>query len=348
MLEALSSSDWHLEGMKKHFVDATRRQLAEVDRIYQYAVNKGIRHVFIPGDLSETPHMSYSTYMQLLLFFKKYDGVIETHYIGGNHDRSDRESTSCDLLKTLVDMGFYKTLNVHLEPKQDRIDGTLVNFCAWPCPATLSEGEGSLNFAHITMSGAIGDNGRPLRTSHDFGTDERDYTISGHIHQYQHMREKRVIYNGNPYQKNFGEALPKGFVHFKATTNKKTVEVKHRFIDNRPQFQLETVYIESPKDFQQLQATDSKRYRLFVADDVIVPKDLRIQFPNITGTITVVASDTGKAVETVELEKGVYTPVTRIRPETGLKEFLSGEGHSKKEIRQAQEMLREAKNHIGL
>ncbi len=348
MLEALSSSDWHLEGMNKHFHDATRRQLAEVDRIYQYGVNKGIKHVFIPGDISETPHMGYSTYMQLLMFFKKYDGVIDTHYVGGNHDRSDRETTSCDLLKTLCDMGFFKTLHVHLEPTQTRIDGTLVNFCAWPCPASLSESEGSLNLAHITVTGAVGDNGRPLRASHDFGVHERDYTISGHIHQYQHLREKRTIYNGNPFQKNFGEALPKGFIHFKATTQKKTVQVKHRFINNHPQFQLETIHIESPKDFSLLRATDSKRYRLYVAEDVLIPKDLRIQFPNITGSITTV-TDQGKKVERHELEEIAvgYNP-SRIKPETGLKEFLSGEGHSKKEIRLARDMLNEAKNHLGL
>lgn len=349
MIEALSTSDWHLEGMGKHFTDATKRQLAEIDRIYQYAVQKGIRHVFVPGDLSETPHMTDATYFQLIMFFKKYDGLVETHYIGGNHDRSDKSTTSCDLLHLLATHGFFKTLNVHLQPKQDRIDGTLVNFCAWPCGGTLSEKEGALNFAHITVAGAMGDNGRPLKTSHDFAVHERDYTISGHIHQYQHMKSKKVIYNGNPFQKNFGECLPKGFIHFRATTDKRKVKVQHRFINNNPQFQLENVVIESPTDFQKLRNDDSKRYKLTVAPDVLLPADLRLQYPNITGGIFTMVEGKVKAHENeanLDIPDAVALP--RISPDVGLKEFLSGEGHSKKEIRRATDILAEAMNFVGI
>lgn len=349
MIEALSTSDWHLDGMGKHFVDATRRQLAEIDRIYQYGLRKGISHVFVPGDLSETPNMSGSTYMQLIMFFLKYDGLIETHYIGGNHDRCDKTSTSCDLLKLLADNGMFKTLNIHLEPTQQRINGTLVNFCAWPCGGTLSEREGALNFAHITMTGAMGDNGRPLKASHDFATLKRDFTVSGHIHQYQHMVEKRCVYNGNPYQKTFGEALPKGFIHFRAKTEKNTVQFRHRFIDNKPQFQLENVLIESPTDFKKLRNDDSKRYKLMVAPDVLLPQDLRMQYPNITGGIfTIVDGKTKTHENEMDLDLPDVVAQPRISPDVGLIEFLSGEGHSKKEIRRARDMIAEAMNALGV
>lgn len=348
MLEAISSSDWHLEGMGKHFQDSIRRQLAEVDKIYKYAMSKGIQHVFIPGDISDTPHMRWSTYMQLALFFRKYDGVINSYYIGGNHDRSDIENTSCDFLKLLSEHGFFKSFRIFLEPDQDRIDGTLVNFCAWPCRETMTEKEGCLNFAHVEYNGAIGDNGRALKTKHEFLSHERDFTISGHIHQYQYMKNKRAIFNGNPFQKNFGEKLPKGFVHFKARTEKKTVEVKHRFIDNNPNFRLETVIIDSPKDFQKLKDDNNLRYKLLVAPDVLVPSDLRIHYPNITGGIFNSDTKKVKAEDGIVEVLGETAPSLKIRPTTGLKKFLQSEGYSKKDINDARFIVDQAMNELGL
>ncbi len=350
MLEALSTSDFHLEGMSKHFLDATNRQLKEVDKIYQYAMSKGVQHIFWPGDLSDTPKMSFGTYMKLVIFLKKYDGIINTYYIGGNHDRSDVENTSCDLLKLLQSHGFFKSFRIFLEPEQDRIDGTLVNFCAWPCKESMSEKEGALNMAHVEYNGAIGDNGRKMKVNKDFASYKRDFTVSGHIHQYQHMKQQRVIFNGNPYQKNFGEALPKGFIHFKTATTKNVVEMRHRFIDNHPNFELHTVVIESPADFSRLKDNNNIRYKLLVAPDVLVPPDLRILYPNITGGIF--NSDTKKKAELddgpmVE-QLGLVSEISRIKPTTGLRDYLRGEGYDKKGIRRAESIVAEAMNELGI
>lgn len=346
MLEAISTSDFHLEGMSKHFKDATRRQLREIDKIYQYALRKGINHVFIPGDISDTPKMSFTTYIQLVLFLKKYDGIINTYYIGGNHDRSDVENTSCDLLNVLVEQGFFKSFRIFLQPDQDRIDGTLVNFCAWPHNETLTEKEGCLNFAHVTYNGAIGDNGRELKTKDEFRSHKRDFTISGHIHQYQHLSKRKVIFNGNPYQKNFGESLPKGFVHFRANTNKKVVDVRHRFVDNQPGFTLQNINIDSPSDFQRLKSTDDVRYKLLVAPDVLVPSDLRITYPNITGGIF--NAQTKKKTDDVSDVVDIATSSIKIRPTTGLKDYLTSQGFSKREMNIAKSLVQEAMQELNL
>lgn len=351
MLEAVSTSDFHLDGMNKHFIDATDRQLKEVEKVNQYALSKGIRRVFWPGDLSDHPSMPFSTYLKLVMFIKKYDGILDIDYIAGNHDRSDSSSTSCDLLKLLQEHGFFKSFRIFLEPAQDRIDGTLVNFCAWPCNASMTEKEGSLNLAHIAANGAIGDNGRPMKVSHDFGSHKRDYTISGHIHQYQHLKNQRIIFNGNPYQKNFGESLPKGFIHFKTATQKNEVQMKHRFIDNHPNFELHTVVIESPADFSKLKDSNNLRYKLLVAPDVLIPADLRIQYPNITGGIF--NSETKKKNDSTDgpsspEQLGLVSQVSRIKPTTGLTKFLAGEGYNKKDIGVAKSIVREAMNELGI
>jgi DNA repair exonuclease SbcCD nuclease subunit len=344
MLEAISCSDWHLDGMNKHFKDATRRQFREIDKVYQYGIKKGINHMFIPGDISDTERMSFGTYIQLVLFLKKYDGLINTYYIGGNHDRSDVENTSCDLLKVLVDQGFFKTFRIFLHPDQDRIEGTLVNFCAWPHNESMTEKEGCLNFAHVTYNGAIGDNGRELRTKDEFRAHARDYTISGHIHQYQHIESRKVIFNGNPYQKNFGESLPKGMVHLRALTERNRVSVRHRFVDNQPGFILETVSINSPEDFQKLKQSDSIRYKLLVAPDVLVPTDLRITYPNITGGIF-----NAQTKKKNEIESFDYAPtITKVKPTTGLKDYLVSQGFSRKELLIAKSIVKEAMQELNL
>lgn len=349
MLEAISTSDFHLDGMNKHFLDAVQRQLREVDKIYQYALSKGIQHVFIPGDISDTPHMPESTYLSLLLFLKKYDGIIKSYYIGGNHDRSDATTTSCDLLQLLCEHKFFKSFRIFLKPDQDRIDGQLVNFCAWPCYETLTEKEGALNFAHVEYNGAIGDNGRSMKTKHEFAAHKRDYTISGHIHQYQHLKKRRVVFNGNPFQKNFGESLPKGFVHFKAKCEKNEMQFRHRFIDNQPNFRLETVLIESPADFGKLRQDNNIRYKLLIAPDVLIPADLRINYPNITGGFfnaetKAKKTDDGEIVEHV----GEVVARPRIKPTHGLKDYLAAAGHNKKEIKYARDLVRDAMNSLGI
>lgn len=347
MLEAISTSDFHLEGMNKHFKDATRRQLREVDKVYQYAMNKGVKHVFIPGDISDTPKMSPSTYMQLLLFLKKYDGIINTYYIGGNHDRSDSENTSCDLLKLLCEHKFFKTFRIFLEPEQDRIEDVLVNFCAWPCNESLTETEGSVNFAHVATNGSIGDNGRKIKVAEDFSSHKNDYTVSGHIHQYQHIEKQRIVYNGNPYQKNFGEKIPKGFIHFRANTVKDKVKFTHRFVDNMPGFTLQTVTIETAADFKKLRSDDNVRYKLLVAPDILIPTDLRVMYPNITGGIF--NAQTNKATESItDIVDMPETASIKIQPTHGLKDYLKAQGFSKKDMVLAKGLVKEAMQELNL
>jgi hypothetical protein len=158
------------------------------------------------------------------------------------------------------------------------------------------------------------------------------------------------VFNGNPFQKNFGEALPKGFVHFKTKTEKNVVDFKHRFVDNHPSFTLQTIVIETAKDFSRLKNDDSIRYKLLVSPEVMVPADLRILYPNITGGIF--NSDTKKQdVNTdgpVVEQLGMVSQVTRIKPTTGLKNFLIAEGYSKKEILLARSIVTEAMNELGI
>lgn len=347
MLEGIATSDWHLTGLEKHFPEThDDRVFTEIDKIYQYALKNGIKHVFVPGDISDTPHLPTDSYIALVLHLKKYDGLIETHYIAGNHDFSDISKTSLDFLKVLCDQGFFKTFHLYLQPKRVNIEGVPVNFLPYPCMETLSrENKGALNFAHVEYSGAIGDNGRKLKTKHELSVIENDYTVSGHIHQYQHIPSKRAVYCGNPFQKNFGEALPKGFIHFQAERKKGRIHFKHKFVDNRPNFALHNIQIEDLSDLKQLKHDDNIRYKLHVGADVVLPADIMIQYPNITGGVF---TATGKKANIEEEMNELIVERSVISVKSGLKPYLSSQGLNKKQIREAKALVEEAISHCGL
>ncbi|SBV38505.1 Phage recombination related endonuclease [Phage NCTB] len=348
MLHAIVTSDWHLEKLKKLFPhDHIDRQLREVEKIFKYAISEGIRHVFIPGDISDTYKMEADSYIKMITLIKKYDGLLDIYYVGGNHDFSDISKTSMDLLQLLVDEGFFETFHLYLSPEQIKVDGCVVNMMNHPVMESIPNKQPCLNLVHVEYTGAIGDNGRTLKSHKEFKSPRRDFNISGHIHQYQHMKKRRVIYCGNPYQSNFGEALPKGFIEIKAGVKEGKMKVNHRFIDNKPGFRLLTEHIETSSQFAKLSTEPGIKYRLYVNEGIVVPTDLMLKNPNIAQLWT---AKGGKIDIENELESFVNqtTDLPSINPYEGLASVFKGAGHSKKEYLRGKDMLAEAISELGI
>lgn len=345
MLEAIVTSDWHLEGLSNHFPqDHVERQLETIDRIYQYALEQGVKHVFIPGDITDKFKMADETKRKLLQFFLKYEGIIESHYCGGNHDWADMTETSMDLIKTFTEWDFLKSLHIYLRPEQVVIDGIVVNFLPHPAKESIKHKKPCLNFCHVEAVGALGDNGRPLHAKKDIKVDPRDYTISGHIHLAQVLEKKRFEYCGSPYQKTFGEALPKGFIHIRAQYVKKELVVKRKFVDSKPGFRLETVVIENQKDWSRLEVNQAIRYRVIVKDEISIPADIRTRVPNISqinSTNKRVDLDNIDTVDVSELE------LSDIDPRDGLKDYLKASGIKKSLRVRARKELNAVLSEIG-
>lgn len=340
MLEAIALSDLHFDGLNKHFVDANDRILKEMDKIYQFAVKRGIKYVFMPGDLADTPDMDWDTYSKLFMFLKKYDGLIETHYIAGNHDFADNENTSMNFLKVLANEKALKTTHIHLTASQAEIEGVPVNFLPYPCLKTLSTDSGALNFAHVEYTGAIGDNGRKLKTKHELEVHPDDFTISGHIHTYQFLKDRRAVYVGNPFQKNFGESLPKGFIYFKAQSKRGRIQLSHEFIENKPGFILENVFINDVTDFKKIKNDDNIRYKLHIGPEVAIPPDLLIKYPNITGGIVV------QGIKTLEMDEDAPVRKSKVSIYTGLKSFLVSNG--RKDLKSLRNEVKRACDTLGI
>lgn len=350
-LHALVTSDFHLEGLKTLFpVDGTQRLLHEIDKIFQYAVSRGIRHVFVPGDISDIPHMDYSTYIGLVLLLKKYDNDLNIYYIAGNHDFSDVKKTSMDFLKVLEQNGFFANFRLFLKPDTLEVEGQRINFLPYPINRAPESKYPTLNFAHIEANGAIGDNGRRMKVHEDYACQDKHFTISGHIHQYQYMKNKRLIFCGNPYQKNFGETTEKGFIEVKIHQDSKQCQMKHRFVASRPEFRLITQTITDSKDISKLSTNIATKYRLYVDPDVVLPKDFRLRYPNVAQVLDLGSKrsiDVNEQSSTDNPSKEqsndqIYT----VSPLSGLKPFLREEGLNKRQLANAKSAVLEALSEI--
>lgn len=342
MLECVFSSDWHLTDKSNHFSDILQRQIYELDKVYSYCIDNGIRYLFVPGDIGDTDTLPEAVKIALIQLWSKYDGHVETFYIAGNHDFNNIRKTSMDMFNLIQKQGF-KTLHIYLKPEREEIEGVRVNFLPYPCVEAPKSKKPSLNVSHVSYNGALGDNGRKLRVSNEFIQNPQDFNVSGHIHMYQYLESKNALYCGSLYQKNFGEPLPKGWVHLKARNSKGVMDVRHRYIENKPSFQFINLRIDSRKDLKKLSDSDSFRYKLWVAPDVILPDDLKLRFPNITGGVFDISSKS-KERELVVAQQTARSISVKRR----LREFLQKSGYDENFVKIGISDSRKAASSLGI
>ncbi len=350
VLRAISTSDWHLQAYERYFPDgsALDRQMNEIKKPYVYAREQGIEHVFMPGDLSDVPRMDERYLIALIAFFKSVDDHITTHYIIGNHDHLKVGRTSIDVLNSLVNHGFLKRLKLYYQPKRIKIEGVPVTFMPFPHTKQPKD-RPSLVFAHVETAGAIGDNGHPVRSSgkHNIVRVDGDYMISGHLHTRQYIKSSRTLFNGSLTQRNFGEALPKGWVEFTAQLKGGKMRVDHEFVTNTPEFTFTTVTISDKSQWEDLSTDPARLYRVFVDDGIVVPRNLMRDQSNI---IYVYGSDKKKKIQAQDdhaAEKSLQD-LPKIGPTTFLKPFLKKLGFSSSEMRLAKEMVAEARSELSM
>ena len=323
------TSDWHIGSGKTLFDNILQKQIDEIHKIYQQALDMGISYIIIPGDISDTTNISTSEMIALVKLFSFYDKKITTYYIGGNHDYHSSNKSSVDLLKHLVNEKMFKTLYVITEPEHTVIEGVPVNFLPFPHTQLPSTKTGCINFVHMDTSGAVADNGLEikLKTDTDFGTD--NVTISGHVHMYQYIKSKRWLYCGNPYQKKFGEALPKGFLHCTAKHKDGIIKFGHKFIDNKPDFILKTVKINTLSDLSKLKSGNNVAYKLIPEEGLLLPSDISTKY-NVASVHTKFVSNLAK------IEKN--STIT-----TGLKSFCADRELSEAMIKSAIKKVQDAR-----
>lgn len=352
-LHGVVSSDWHMEGMIKVLREPLPYQLREINKVYEYALTNSISHLFVPGDLCHKPNMDDDTLLALITLLLSFDGPITTYYTLGNHDVESVKKSSLDVLAAIAEAGFFKTFKVFKQPALKKIDGVNVAFMPFPHNVVPKSSKPPLVFAHIETAGAIGDNGRPLKSGHDsdFVRQPGDFIITGHLHQHQFLKQKRVLYVGSLYQTNFGEQLPKGFLDVKARYVNGNLKVSYEHINSKPNFTLETKVISSAEDWETLADNQHVRYKVLVEEGLVVPKGLNDKLRNIISI-----SGLGKASK-VSMERmiaensGMVTTANNLptfKLTTGLKRYVKEAGLNPSQIKRAQSLAKEAAASLGL
>lgn len=309
MLEFIVTSDLHIGSGKNLFPDILSRQLNEIYKIYDYALDKGIDHIIIAGDISDKAHLNTDEILALVKLFCTYDGKINTYYIAGNHDYHSSSSTSLDIIRHFCTENLIKTTQIFVTPEQLELDGVIVNFIPFPHLNPVNLKRNCINIVHVDTAGSTDDSGRITKCKDERTFGKRNITISGHIHKYQVLHNGKFIFCGNPYQKTFGEKLPKGFIVCRAEVADDKLRFTHKFIDNKPDFRLKTVHIENKKDLNKIVDNSNIAYRITKGDGVVLPSDISNKH-NIVST----KHDTVNVV--IERSNSKYSLTT------GLKKYL--------------------------
>ena len=344
ILRGISTSDWHLSGGLSNVLgsQALTKQLFEIEKVFKYAIENDIRKIFMAGDISDKARLDEETLIALIAMMLKYDKYLQFRYILGNHDFAQVGKTAIDVLKVFAENGGFKNVFIYDKPTVEEIDGIEVGFVPFPHKQLDEKSDRPrLMFAHIEEAGAIGDNGRPLKVNHlKLLRDKRDYVFSGHLHTYQEMKDRRICFNGSPYQKNFGEQGKKGFVEFKAKYGSdRELLVKRTFVDTRPEFTLINLAINEDKDFNQIECNENLLYKVSLGEGVVAPKGLTKDFPNIV-MLNGVSYKGRSNLDTAARMDANDMP--KITPLTGLVKYLKKYELEKGEIKRAVGMVKEA------
>lgn len=327
--EFISSSDWHIGSLVNVFNDALAKQIVEVQKIYEYAMEHGIGYVIVPGDMTDTTMLKNSEIIALIRLFALYDNDIVTYYISGNHDYHSSNRSSVDVLQHLAKENLLKNLHIITEPTHVIIDNVHVNFVPYPHTERKYKKGNAINFVHMDTEGATDDNGYSAKVKKEFEYAKSDIVISGHIHKYQVLRNGRWIYCANPYQKKFDELSPKGFLHCLAEVADGVLDFEHKFIKSRPEFRLKTVRIKSVKDIEKLEQSNNVAYKLEPEEGVLLPSDI--------GTTFNIVDIKNKFVAP---EASMTSNHTNLR--TGLKHYLKSCNLTNEQIKSATNLVKEA------
>ena len=279
MLKFVHTSDWHCGATHGILQRPLAPLIAEIRKPFEYAKANGFSHVFITGDVSDKSQLPPDWLKFMLWLFRTYDGVLDLHFLLGNHDYATDTTTS---LAVLAEAALAtETIHVYTEPTQVLLDDVWVNFLPHPAEERLDPPEdcGCVNVAHLTPVGSRNDNGTPAKRGvllHEDG----DYWVVGHMHEPQQGPNWSIC--GSPWPVRFGESNDKGFCTYDVRYDEHDdICAVCTFVPTHPKLRREIVEITDESQFAGLSDDPLVLYDLRIADDVRVPHQELARMPNV-------------------------------------------------------------------
>lgn len=336
MLSAVVTGDWHLDAyhmsniLNPYFDGRTDidMQMSEIGKPFEYALENGIQHVFVVGDIGHKHVLTAEAHDAVLRLLLHYDGMLDIHILLGNHDVNDIRSNSMSLLSTLAQYKKFSSTYVYFKPVNKIIDGVSVNILPFPYTVPTTK-KPSLNFCHLTFRGSKNDNGNIAKGGDIDVGGSKSYWVSGHLHGYQ--KSGKYVYCGSPTQITFGETLPCGFIELDAEPD--PLRVSHKFVNSRPALRLVNERIGCRDDWANLVDEKGLLYKVWVEQDVVIPTDIRVRYPNIMAIV----GDTPQVQDFIATQD-----VQEVSVDTGLKAYLLEKGLSDKQAIKAIGIVKKA------
>ena len=326
--EGLAVGDIHYDKIDRYFPGkGIEYQDAELRKVFDYAANEGLSHVFLMGDVADHPHLSVNAQKSFLSLLTDYAPKFNIYVILGNHDFADEENNSLDMFSHMKRLNLLPD-NVHLfdKPEQRKIDGVYFNFLPYPYTEVEGAKHSAINLGHFEVAGSIRDNGLKIR----HGLDPKDNAyILGHLHTPHDVG--KCHYTGTLYQTNFGESLPKSFTRITAKTKGGVPHFKCRRIPNDPAFKLINLTIGSKRDLKLIENNPRYLYKLFVQEGVDLSKSTIPD--NVFDTIGYESKEELDILQTMDLQD-VFVDET-VNYEASLKSWLITKGLAKSKLKRA-------------
>jgi hypothetical protein len=258
--EAIGIGDLHLTdtagkgGLAAYIKNHDEVVMQLVTQCLQFAKKRGIKNVFLYGDLCEGTRMSYQGQLALIGLFNTNPNFV-FHIILGNHDKIAELSSMGHSLQIIQAMNLFN-VKIYEEDTVVTFGDAKVNFMPWPSTAFKKRSD-LLNVAHVDVQGAKSDSGRLFDS--DKLSDTKALSVIGHIHTMQKIRN--TYYSGTLYQTNFGESQEKFFHHlvFDGSWEIFNIPVK-------PIYTLHSVEVSSKKDLKSLPASPTDLIKLILLD----------------------------------------------------------------------------------
>jgi hypothetical protein len=270
-LQLLAVGDLHWAALRSIFPNTwLRHTTAMLNQATLYAVERGIKHIFLTGDIFNESEPSQET---LKTFFEYFVQHKDIHFVlyTGNHDIKDAKINSLQLFCSIAQFALPNCTFI-TEPTVLTLAKHKIVVLPWPHTKLPKNSEGAkLGFAHVLVNNSLADNSRKLTTG--IKLSRKVFWIIGDGHKRQ--KTKHYLYPGAPLQLNFQDSTKR---YFDVVTLGDKVAISK--IQFQSTYKLLTKTLTKPSDFEFLKAPNCI-WRIYADYDIFVPQkdNIKIRLP---------------------------------------------------------------------
>lgn len=257
--------DLHLGCQINYIPNLYKLQIKNLQACVALAIDHGIEHIWLLGDIFDAPHPPRHIQIALLKFMNKNPDV-HFHIIVGNHDWESSEHHALMLTKSITGL-FPTNYTVYEKPQVVTIDGMEIFVCSHPNVLDRPNKSVSWCLGHFAWNGAKGDNGYKVETKFS----PKGKWILGDFHT--HQSTSRYVYAGSLHPVTWHEGEDKGVLIFD--------EDDWMWHKIEGCYSLNTMHLSSDEDLRKIHTKGHNYWSLKTESGYTIPNEIKEKYPNI-------------------------------------------------------------------